>query len=229
MGIKVKVKVCGNTNYEDAAYALDLGADAVGFVFYEKSSRRIAPSQAREIIKKLPPFAVKVGVFVNEFNVDVVRSVAQMCGLNVIQLHGGESPEYCTRLPEWSVVKALRVNDGFDPAHVADFSSVSAVLLDAYDADTYGGTGRLFDWSKAVVANQYCRIILAGGLRPENVAAAIRMVKPYGIDVCSGVECKPGQKDKPLLRAFMTEVERARNEAGSTGPLNNQMQEWFNG
>jgi phosphoribosylanthranilate isomerase len=224
----VKVKICGNTSYEDAALALDLGADAVGFVFYDKSTRHIAPATAREIAKKLPPFAVKVGVFVNEFDIEVVRSISQMCGLNVIQLHGGESPEYCARLSDWTVVKALRVNDSFDPSHVGHFTSISAVLLDAYDADTYGGTGRLFDWSKAVAAKQYARsIILAGGLNPENVALAIKMVKPYGVDVCSGVECKPGQKDKLLLRSFMNEVERTRSEVGHTGALSAAMQEWF--
>jgi phosphoribosylanthranilate isomerase len=224
--IDVKVKICGNTSYEDAALALDLGADAVGFVFYDKSSRYVAPSAARDIAKKLPPFAVKVGVFVNEFDVEVVRSIARMCGLNVIQLHGGESPEYCALLPEWSVVKALRVNDSFDAAHVGDFPT-TAVLLDAYDPDTYGGTGRLFDWSKAVHAKQYARIILAGGIKPENVGQAIKMVKPYGVDVCSGVEAKPGQKDKLLLRSFMHEVERGRAEANTTGSLNSQMAEWF--
>src|SRR5262245_28659854 len=128
--MQVKVKMCGNTSYEDAAFALDVGADAVGFVFYDKSTRYIAPSTAQEISRRLPPFAVKVGVFVNEFDVNVVRSIAEMCGINVIQLHGGESAEYCSRLPEWPVVKALRVNDGFDTKHVADFKT-SAVLLDA--------------------------------------------------------------------------------------------------
>jgi phosphoribosylanthranilate isomerase len=223
----VKTKICGNTSYEDTATALDLGADAIGFVFYDKSSRHIAPATAREIVKKLPPYAVKVGVFVNEFDIDIVRSIAQMCALNVIQLHGGESPEYCSRLSDWTVVKALRVNETFDPSHAGHFP-VSAILLDAYDADTYGGTGRLFDWSKAVSAKQYARsIVLAGGLNPENVGLAIKMVKPYAVDVCSGVECKPGQKDKLLLRAFMNEVERSRSEVGRTASLSSQMQEWL--
>ena len=223
----VKVKICGNTSYEDAALALDLGADAIGFVFYDKSSRSVAPSVAREIAKRLPPFAIKVGVFVNEFDIEVVRSIASMCCLSVIQLHGGESPEYCARLSEWSLVKALRVNENFDPSHVGHFP-VAGILLDAYDADTYGGTGRLFDWSKAVAAKQYTKnLILAGGLNPENVALAIKMVKPYGIDVCSGVEAKPGQKDKLLLRSFMNEIDRARQEVGHTGALSSQMQEWF--
>jgi len=226
-GINTHIKICGNTTYDDAALALDLGADAIGFIFYDKSPRNIAPSQAQEIVRRLPPFAVKVGVFVNEFDVEILRSIAQMCRLNVIQLHGGEGPEYCARLPEWTIVKALRVNDGFDPKHVADFN-VSAVLLDAYDADTYGGTGRLFDWDVAIEAKQYARIILAGGLRPDNVGAAIKRVKPYAVDVCSGVEAKPGQKDKALLRSFFTEVERARSDATTSGSLGHQVSEWFN-
>jgi phosphoribosylanthranilate isomerase len=221
----ILVKVCGNTSYEDAALALDLGADAVGFVFFDRSTRHVAPSQARDIARKLPPFAVKVGVFVNEYDIEVVRSIARMCSLNVIQLHGGESPEYCLRLPEWPIIKALRVSDEFDPVHVGDFG-VSAVLLDAYDADTYGGTGRLFDWSTAVAAKQYARIIVAGGLRPENVGLAMRMVKPYAVDVCSGVECKPGQKDKALLRAFMHEVEKVRAESASSGALSTDARIW---
>ena len=222
--IDLKVKICGNTSYEDAALALDLGAEAVGFIFYDKSSRYVAPSAARDIIRRLPPFAVKVGVFVNEFDVEVVRSIARLCGLNVIQLHGGESPEYCALLPEYSVVKALRVGDGFDPAHVRDFPT-SAVLLDAFDPDTYGGTGRLFDWSMAVASKQYARVILAGGLKTENVAQAIKMVKPYAVDVCSGVEAKPGQKDKLLMRSFMQEAERGKNEA-TTGSFS-MPAEWF--
>jgi phosphoribosylanthranilate isomerase len=224
--MEVKVKICGNTNYEDAALAVDFGADAVGFIFYDRSPRHVAPSVAQDIIRRLPPFVVKVGIFVNEFNVKVVRSIAEMCSLNVIQLHGGEAPEYCTLLPEWPVVKALRVGNDFDPKHVADFP-VSAVLLDAYDAETYGGTGRLFDWSVAIEAKQYARIILAGGLHPENIASAVRTVKPYAVDVCSGVEAKPGQKDKALLRSFFNEVHRARSEAAATGGISGQLSEWF--
>ena len=221
-----KVKICGNTSYDDAALAVDLGADAIGFIFYDRSPRHVAPSVAQDIIRRLPPFIVKVGIFVNEFDVKVVRSIAEICGLNVIQLHGGEAPEYCTLIPDWPVIKALRVGNDFDPKHVADFP-VSAVLLDAYDAETYGGTGRLFDWSLAVEAKQYARIILAGGLHPENVGSAIKTVKPYGVDVCSGVESKPGQKDKTLMRSFFNEVQRARSETGGGGNIGGQLNEWF--
>ncbi|MBK7996748.1 MAG: phosphoribosylanthranilate isomerase [Blastocatellia bacterium] len=208
----VKVKVCGITSYDDAIAALDLGAEAIGFNFYSKSSRYVAPANAREIVDKLPPFVNLVGVFVNEFNLSAVKSIAEMVKLSTIQLHGNESAEYCSQLTGWRVIKALRVNENFDPGHVKDFR-VSAILLDAYSADTYGGTGTLFDWRLALAAKHYCpRIILAGGLKPENVVAAIRTVKPYAVDVCSGVEESPGRKDKVLLHTFMQEVQRGRQE-----------------
>ena len=223
----VKVKICGTTSYEDAALALDHGADAIGFIFYDKSPRYIAPSVAQDISRRLPPYTVKVGVFVNEFNVEVLRNTAVMGGLTVIQLHGSEGPEYCQALRDWPVVKAFRVGDEFTASHCRDFP-VSAVLLDAYDPETYGGTGRLFDWGKAIEAKQYGRVILAGGLRPDNVGSAIKTVKPYAVDVCSGVESKPGQKDRALMRLFFEAVEKARQEtAQTTGSLSNQMGEWF--
>lgn len=208
----VKVKICGITSYDDAIAALDQGADAIGFNFYSKSSRYIAPADAREIVDKLPPFVNIVGVFVNEFNLEAVKSIAGMVKLSIIQLHGSESQEYCAQLTAWRVIKALRVNENFNPEHVKDFR-VSAILLDAYATDTYGGTGTLFDWRLALAAKHYIpRIILAGGLKPENVVAAIRTVKPYGVDVCSGVEESPGRKDRVLLQTFMQEVQRGRQE-----------------
>jgi phosphoribosylanthranilate isomerase len=208
----VKIKICGITNYEDAQAALDLGADAIGFNFYSKSSRYIAPADAREIVDKLPPYVNIVGVFVNEFNLPAVKSIAEMVKLSVIQLHGSESAEYCAQLTAWRVVKALRVNENFDPGHVKDFN-VSAILLDAYAADTYGGTGTLFDWRLALAAKHYFpNIILAGGLKPQNVVAAIKTVKPYAVDVCSGVEESPGRKDKVLMQTFMQEVQRGNQE-----------------
>jgi phosphoribosylanthranilate isomerase len=208
----VKVKVCGITSYEDAAMAIDMGVDALGFNFYNKSPRYIAPADAREIADKLPPFTSLVGLFVNELNLDVVRSVADMVKLTIIQLHGNEGPNYCSQLHPWRLIKAMRVGDNFDVSHVKDFP-VSAILLDNYSADAYGGTGHLFDWGVAVQAKQYAkRIILAGGLTPENIVSAIRIVKPYGLDVCSGVESAPGRKDRVRLQNFMQEVQRGRQE-----------------
>ncbi|MEW6734331.1 MAG: phosphoribosylanthranilate isomerase [Acidobacteriota bacterium] len=215
----IKVKICGITSYEDAVTAIDQGVDAIGFNFYHKSPRYIAPANAREIADKLPPFLSLVGIFVNELNLDVVRSVAEMAKLTAIQLHGNESPEYCAQFQAWRLIKALRVGDNFDILHVKDFP-VSAILLDHYSADAYGGTGQLFDWRVAVAAKQYVpNIILAGGLRPENVVSAIRTVKPYGVDVCSGVESSPGRKDRVRLQDFMTEVRRGWQEMmRSTSP-----------
>lgn len=208
----VKVKVCGVTTYEDAATAIDLGVDALGFNFYHKSPRYIAPADAREIAKKLPPFTSLVGLFVNELQLDVVRSVADMVKLTIIQLHGNESPEYCQQLLPWRVIKALRVGENFDVSHVKDFPD-SSILLDNHSTEAYGGTGSLFDWSVAVQAKQYKPyLILAGGLTPENIVSAIRTVKPYGIDVCSGVESAPGRKDRVRLQNFMQEVQRGRQE-----------------
>ena len=208
----VKVKVCGITSYEDAAMALDLGVDAIGFNFYHKSSRYIAPSNAREIANKLPPFVTLVGVFVNEFDLASVRNIAGLAKLTAIQLHGNESPEYCAQLPDYRVIKAMRVGENFSPEHAKDFK-VSAILLDSYATETYGGTGMPFDWRIALAAKQYTnRIALAGGLRPENVVSAMRTVKPYAIDVCTGIESAPGHKDRVLLQHFMQEVERGRQE-----------------
>jgi phosphoribosylanthranilate isomerase len=212
----VKVKVCGITSYEDANMAIELGVDAIGFNFYHKSPRYIAPAVAREIADKLPPFTSVVGLFVNETNLDVVRSVSEMVKLTIIQLHGNEGPSYCSQLQPWKLIKALRVGDGFDVSHVRAYP-VSAILLDSYSADAYGGTGSLFDWGMAVQAKQHARrIILAGGLTPENVVSAIRTVKPYGIDVCSGVESAPGRKDRVRLQQFMQEVQRGRMEIMKT-------------
>lgn len=212
----VKVKVCGITSYEDAAMALDLGVDAIGFNFYHKSSRYIAPSDAREIANKLPPFVTLVGVFVNEFDLSSVRSIAGLAKLTAIQLHGNESPEYCAQLPDYRVIKALRVGENFVPEHAKDFK-VSAILLDSYATETYGGTGMLFDWRIALSVKQYASTItLAGGLRAENVVAAMRTVKPYSLDVCSGVESAPGHKDRVRLQHFMQEVERGRQEINKT-------------
>lgn len=217
----VKVKICGISSYEDAVMAVDMGVDAIGFNFYHKSPRYIAPSAAREIALKLPPFINLVGLFVNEMNLEAVESIAALCNLGAIQLHGNESPEYCAHLKTRRIIKALRVGDGFEVSHVRDFP-VSAILLDNYSADAYGGTGQLFDWSIAIHAKQYTpHIILAGGITPENAAAAIRTVKPYAIDVCSGVESVPGRKDRVRMLTLMQEVQRGRQELmkSTTGHL----------
>ncbi|MEW6207976.1 MAG: phosphoribosylanthranilate isomerase, partial [Acidobacteriota bacterium] len=166
-----------------------------------------APEDARAIIDQLPPFIFSVGVFVNESR-ERILEVARIAGIGIVQLHGDESPEFCRELDSLKIIKALRVGEGFNPDSIARFD-VSAVLLDTNIKGSYGGTGRRFDWRVAIEAKQYARIILAGGLNADNVAEAIAEVKPFGIDVCSGVEAEPGRKDLDKLRRFMTEVKRA--------------------
>ena len=202
----VKVKVCGITNLEDAKTALDAGADALGFNFYSRSPRYIAPDAARRIISVLPRQALCVGVFVNEESPATVARTAEASGVRFVQLHGDESPEYCAEVGGHQVIKALRVGKDFAPAQAAQFPA-GAILLDAFSAHARGGTGETFDWGLArrtreVVAQLY----LAGGLTPENVAGAIAAVEPYAVDVCSGVEIAPGRKDAARVHAFISAV-----------------------
>jgi len=196
----IKVKICGITNMDDALHAAACGADALGFVFYAKSPRCVTPEAAREIIVGLPPFVTAVGLFVNE-EPSRIRQVAAFCGLDVLQLHGDETPQDCL-LPPHRVVKALRVKDEASLTSLGDYA-VSALLLDAWVGGTYGGTGHRFNWDLAASAAAARRIILAGGLTPDNVAEAVRTVRPYGVDVSSGVESVPGCKDPAKVEAFI--------------------------
>jgi phosphoribosylanthranilate isomerase len=201
----MKVKICGITNYEDAALALDNGADALGFIFYPPSPRCIVPAAARAIVRRLPPFTVTVGLFVNVSRPDLVAHTARLAGVEVLQLQGDESPEYCRELFAWPLIKALHI--GTEPVtENLDAYPVQAFLLDVKDDALFGGTGRTFDWSLARGLDRKRPVILAGGLRADNVRAAIRAVEPYGIDVCSGVEREPGKKDPVKLAEFMNEV-----------------------
>ncbi len=205
--MRVRVKICGVRSMEEALCALDCGADALGFNFWPKSPRHIEPEDARAIIDRLPPFISCVGVFVNESR-EIILETARVAGIRIVQLHGDESPEFCRELDSLKLIKALRVGEGFELNSIARFE-VSAVLLDTNMKGSYGGTGRRFDWSVAIEAKRFARIILAGGLNIDNVAEAIREVKPFALDVCSGVEAEPGRKDLDKLRRFMTEVRRA--------------------
>ncbi|MGI9108246.1 MAG: phosphoribosylanthranilate isomerase [Pyrinomonadaceae bacterium] len=202
----VQVKVCGITNLRDALAAVAAGADALGFNFYPRSPRYIAPEEARRIISHLPSPVLCVGVFVDEDDPRTVAETAVVSGVFAVQLHGDESREYCAALHEHHVIKALRVGTDFAPEDAAQYRA-QAVLLDAYSEHGRGGTGETFDWSmarrtRAAVAQLY----LAGGLTPENVAAAIAEVEPYAVDVCSGVESAPGRKDDGRMRAFVSAV-----------------------
>ena len=196
----VRAKICGITNREDALCAVDYGADALGFIFYKKSPRYIAPEKAAEIVFDLPPFVTSVGVFVNasERHVDVAVKLA---GLRAIQLHGDEPPEACLghAVP---VIRALRVGSDFD-AQTMQSHLVNTFLLDTARAGSYGGTGEIFDWAKAREAKAYGRIILSGGLNPDNVREAIEQVAPYAVDTSSGVEAEPGKKDPKKVRDFL--------------------------
>jgi len=204
----VRVKVCGITTIEDASHAAACGADALGFVFFAKSPRCVSPEAARGIIAELPPFVSAVGLFVNE-DPERIRQVADFCGLDVIQLHGDEAPADCA-FPPRRVVKALRVRDAASLAGDEAFS-VSALLLDAWVAGVYGGTGESFSWDLAAEVARRRPVILAGGLTPANVAEAVRQVRPYAVDVSSGVEAAPGRKDPAKVEAFI------RNAKAVTG------------
>jgi phosphoribosylanthranilate isomerase len=204
----VRVKVCGITSYSDAALALDQGVDALGFNFYPRSLRYIDPATARSIIGRLPPFAITVGLFVNEENPEAVSAAARAAAVQVLQFHGDESPSYCRYFSSWPLIKALRLDQGSLGGDLWEYQ-VHAFLLDSRDDALFGGTGKTFDWSLAQQVKGIRPIVLAGGLRPENVGEAIRAVQPYGIDVCSGVESAPGRKDAARLIAFMNEVRNA--------------------
>jgi phosphoribosylanthranilate isomerase len=201
----MKVKVCGITSYEDAKLALDLGADALGFNCFPASRRYIDPGVSRSIIRKLPPFSVAVGLFVNEAVPSEVEQKARHMGVQVLQFHGDESPDYCRLFSEWTVIKAVRI--GKEPllAGLEQFP-VQAFLLDSKDDALYGGTGKAFAWNLAAGISSLRPIILAGGLSAKNVGEAIRCLHPYAVDVCSGVESSPGKKDPAKLRDFMNEV-----------------------
>ena len=196
----VRVKICGITCIEDALHVADCGADALGLVFYAKSPRAVSPDQARKIIAALPPLVTTVGLFVNEAP-ETIREIVDTCGLDLIQLHGDESPGQCLYPPR-RVLKALRVNGEQSLAGLNQYR-VSALLLDAWRPDSYGGTGHLCDWQLAARVAAERRVILAGGLTPENVAEAIRLVRPYGVDISSGVESAPGRKDPDRVAAFI--------------------------
>ncbi len=200
----MKIKICGITNTEDAGVAVTAGADALGFVMYRKSPRWVEPAVARSIIAGLPPFVLPVGVFVNE-EAERVRALMDECGFALAQLHGDESSLYCQNLGR-PALKALRLKDRGTFLALAEFqgrANVRGFLIDAFSEQAYGGTGKTVDWTLAQDAARSTPIILAGGLTPTNVAEAIAQVRPYGVDVSSGVEQSPGKKDLDKVKAFI--------------------------
>ena len=204
---RVKVKICGVRTLEEAEAAIAAGADALGFNFWPRSPRYVAPAEAAEIAKRLPPLVSLVGVFVNEARERITATAAEV-GLQAIQLHGDEPPEFCGGFGPLRVIKALRVGEAFD-CRIIERYAVGMILLDASVKGSYGGTGHRFDWRTAIEAKRYAPLMLAGGLRVGNVAEAINTVRPAAIDVCSGVEAEPGRKDLRKLSEFMSEVARA--------------------
>jgi phosphoribosylanthranilate isomerase len=202
--MSVRVKICGITNLADAQAAAEAGADALGFVFYEKSPRFVSPKTAAEISRALPPFIIRAGVFVNPARELVLKAIAE-CGLNLLQFHGDEPPEFCMQFGLMSM-KAFRIRDAGSLKELPKYQT-DAWLLDAYSSDTLGGTGEVFNWDLAVEAQKTGRpVFLAGGLTPGNVADAVRKVRPFGVDVSSGVESSPGKKDHAKVRAFINAV-----------------------
>lgn len=196
----VKIKICGITSMEDAACAVEAGASALGFVFYKPSPRFVGVEVARRIIASVPPFIASVGIFVNE-EASRINEIARICCLDRIQLHGDERPDFCRSL-ERRVIKAIRLKDKSSLELMKTFD-VTNFLLDTYSDKLYGGSGSGFDWELAIEAAKLGRIILAGGLTPENVADAIRRVRPYGVDVSTGVEIRPGKKDPRKIAQFI--------------------------
>lgn len=203
----IKIKICGITNVQDALVAVEAGADALGFVFYDKSPRCIEPAVAKRIIAQLPPFVLPVGVFVNH-DQETIRNIYNECGLAFAQLHGDESPAFCETLGR-PVLRALRLRDRGSLLALAEYKGrmgVRGFVVDAFSSEAYGGTGQTVDWSLAREVAKAAPILLAGGLTPNNVHEAVRQVQPYGVDVSSGVEESPGEKDPEKIRAFTQAV-----------------------
>ena len=204
----VFVKICGITNLDDALRSVDARADALGFIFHPKSPRFITPEAAGRIIEKLPEYTTKVGVFVDSDSREVNR-ISQEIKLSAVQIHGDVTPSELHQY-EVSIIRALQVHETFDVRVLATLQ-VEAFLLDAYEEGKHGGTGKTFDWNIARKANPYGKIILSGGLNPRNVDEAVRFVRPYGVDVSSGVEERPGKKDAKKLKEFILRAKSNRS------------------
>jgi phosphoribosylanthranilate isomerase len=204
----IYAKICGITRIEDARYAVQLGYNALGFIFYPPSPRYLEPEKARDIIAELPPFISTVGVFVNE-SPEKVRGVCELAKLALVQLHGDENPDYCRSMPV-RVLKAFGVDSNFNFNILATYmqSNIAAFLLDRHSPELIGGTGQVFDWQLVKRAKEYGRIILAGGITPFNVENALLEAEPFGVDVNSGVEILPGQKNRIKMKELIEKVRR---------------------
>lgn len=202
VGVKTKVKICGITNLEDALVSINAGCDALGFAFFKGSPRYIAPAKALKIIRSLPAYVIKIGVFVNAQE-KTIKKVAKMLGLNMLQFHGNESAEFCRRFKKYKIIKVFRIKD---KDHLPDVTKYKpfAFLFDTYNPSKKGGTGKKFDWELVNhIKGLEGPIFLAGGLTPKNVCRAVKKVKPEWVDVCSSIELVPGKKDAKKVRAFV--------------------------
>lgn len=209
--MRTRIKICGITRVEDARAAAGLGADAIGLVFHERSPRRVDIERAATIAAALPPFCAAVALFVDAAP-ETVRAVLERVPVDLLQFHGAETPAYCSAFGV-PYIKAVRMREGVDLREVAArYEGAAALLLDAWHAELPGGTGTRFDW-QALPAELAVPVMLAGGLDADNVAAGMRIVRPYGVDVSSGVEAAPGTKDAGRMRAFVRAVMRADNDA----------------
>lgn len=202
----VKLKVCGITSIEDANAAVECATEYLGFNFYRKSPRYTTPEAAREIIQQLPNGVITVGIFVNEARPEDVIEILKASGVQMAQLHGDEDAAYCSAVGAERVIKALRVGESFDMRQVLNYPAW-AILLDAFDKNLFGGTGKVTNWEVAREAAKLTRLFLAGGLSSENIAEAIRAVEPFAVDVNSGVETAPGKKDAAKLQKLKEEME----------------------
>ena len=200
-----RVKICGITELEDACLAVELGAAALGFNFYPPSPRYVLPGVAAAIIRQLPPLVMAVGVFADETKPDEVAAVAHGARVNAVQLHGPRFPAVSGTLTEFPIIRAVSIREAKDLEELEALTA-GALLLDHFDPKLIGGTGKTIDWTLARKAKRYGPVVLAGGLTPANVAQAIREVRPFAVDVASGVESAPGKKDPGKLRAFFEAV-----------------------
>ncbi len=202
----VKVKVCGMTNERDVREAVELKVWAVGFIFVKDSRRYIFPKKAKELIRLLTPEVLPVGVFVNEKK-EAIKKIVNFCGLKAVQLHGDESPDFCLKMRQkkWRVIKAFRVGPDFRVQDTESYQ-VDWMMFDAFSKKIYGGTGKTFDWKLLRSIKNKRRLILSGGLNPENVSQAIRMVQPFAVDVSSGIERQPGVKCHRKMTEFFNNI-----------------------
>lgn len=210
----MEIKICGITNMEDAVMAITYGADAIGFIFYNKSPRYLTPEAAKRIVQNLPDDISKVGVFVNH-NIHAVREIYELCGLDMIQLHGDESPDYCRGFPQSILIKAISPRREEDLSIVDNYGA-KAIMIDAHESGLYGGTGKISNWELAVRLREMRPLILSGGLNGSNILQAIRTVSPHAVDVNSGVELSPGKKDPEKVQSIIELVHHAAKKSSTT-------------